>query len=93
MKHKIVSVYDSAAAVYNKPFPVGTTALAVRGFVDALMAPDSDLAKHPTDYSLFIVAEFDDNTGTFTSVEPPECLAKAHELLAEIRNQEHNTNA
>jgi hypothetical protein len=70
MKYKIVSIYDSVADCYQRPFFVASVAVAVRSFTDECSNPDSMLNKHPKDYHLFVIGEFDDETANLTPVKP-----------------------
>ena len=56
-------VYDVKAEVYFPPFGVGTMGEAVRVFEDLLSDPQGRIGKHPGDYRLFRVGEFDTETG------------------------------
>lgn len=71
-RFKIVSVFDSAAGVYARPFPVVATGQAVRDFSDEVnrSADDNPLYRHPDDYALFELGWFDDNTGEIVGVAP-----------------------
>lgn len=72
MKQLVVSVHDSAAGVFGRPFFVVARGQAIRSFSDEVqrVAPDNDLAKHPDDFTLYALAEFDDSTGEFLSGSP-----------------------
>lgn len=58
------TVYDSKAEVYDKPFCLLTKGECVRGFMDALNAPNSTLSKYPADFNLFEIGWYDQKTGT-----------------------------
>lgn len=67
MKLFMVSVFDSALGAFMRPFATPSIGAAVRSFGDEIKRPDSEMGRHPTDYQLFTVGEFDDVTGQFTS--------------------------
>ena len=81
MKYILCSIYDSAVEAYMRPFTAQSPGQATRLFEDELRRPESDMGRHPEDYSLFQIGTFDDSSG---SVEPANfsCLARAHEILA-----------
>ncbi len=81
MQHIICSIYDTAIQAYMRPYTAQTPGEATRMFTDEVQRPDSPMGKHPEDYALFQLAEFNDNEGTITSPLTPLCLAKAHEVL------------
>lgn len=66
----IFSVLDTKTSAYMQPFFAVTPGAAIRSFSDALLDPDTMLAKHPEDFHLFQIGEFDDHTGAITGHEP-----------------------
>lgn len=68
MVQKVFAVRDSKAQAFLQPFFSVSTGAAVRAFGDAVNEGNSPLAKHPEDYLLFELGEFDDNTGEFSRV-------------------------
>lgn len=60
----VLSVYDSKAQVYSQPFFSANIATATRMFSAAVADPNTQLSKFPEDYSLHVLGEFDDATGT-----------------------------
>jgi len=57
------SIYDSKAEAYNNPFYARNEATARRMFGAAAMDPNTDLHKFGGDFTLFMVGEFDEDTG------------------------------
>ena len=84
MKHTICSIYDSATEAYMRPFTAQSPAQAVRMFTDEVQRPDSDIGKHPQDYSLFIIGEFFDHNAEIKTTN--ECLCRAHEIITPTLN-------
>ncbi len=68
MKHRIFSVYDEKAHAYLPPFVFPETGMAVRTFGDCLTDDGHQFGKHPSDYTLFDLGEFDDSNGAIESV-------------------------
>ena len=83
-KLKVVSVYDSAMEAYMRPFYTPTEAMAIRSFSDEVNRKDENnpLSKHPTDYALHCLGEFDEDTGEF-SKEGARPLARATDVIKE----------
>lgn len=75
------SVFDVKASAYMQPFFVPNTSMAIRSFGDAVVNPETGISKHPEDFQLFKVGEFDDNSGLFSPVPVPEYLSKAVDFL------------
>lgn len=75
------SIYDKAAGAYVSPFFMHNKALAIRAFADNVNSKEeSNITKHPEQFSLHEVGEFDDSTGIVESKEQPEIVCTAHEL-------------
>lgn len=65
MKHQIFTVLDGAAEVFNLPFYFRSKGEALRWFHDICADPENPVAKHPKDYTLYYIGEYDDNSGEF----------------------------
>lgn len=63
---KAYSVFDVKASVYGTPFFFHNDKMAIRVFSDLVNDPSSSLNRHPEDYSLWSLGEYDDNVGVFT---------------------------
>lgn len=81
MIHKIFAVYDSKVEAYLSPFFMNATGQAIRGFVDAASGADSQIAKHPEDFTLFELGEYDDSNAQFKLLSTPKSLGVAVELI------------
>ncbi len=79
------SIYDTASALYSRPFFCQSDGEAVRLFVDLASDADHPVGKHPEDYSLFRTGQFDDCKGKFTN-EDNECLQTGLEAVAQSRS-------
>lgn len=75
------TVYDAAAQAYGPPFFSRTHGEAIRSFESACADPQRDFFKHATDYSMWHIGQFDDQTGAIIPA-PLNCLSKAHEVVA-----------
>lgn len=83
MKHIICSIYDSATQAYMRPFTAQTEGQAIRMFEDEAMRPESEIGKHPEDYALFKIGEFNDHEGLIISCNPTS-LRRAHEIAPKV---------
>lgn len=63
MIYKIFSVYDSKAEAYMQPFFMLTKGSALRAWTDTINDPQTQFFKHPTDFTLFEIGEYDDSSG------------------------------
>lgn len=67
MKSVVVSVLDTAMKAFGRPVFVPTIGVAVRSFTDEVnrKAEDNQMYRHPEDFQLWILAEFDEDQGVF----------------------------
>lgn len=82
MKTVLVAVRDQKTVNFTQPVAVASRAAAVRSWGDQLNDPNNanqDQAKHPEDFSLWFLGEYDDNTGEITPAKP-EQMAVASDL-------------
>lgn len=84
MRHFIYSIFDTASGIYMRPFTMASDGQVLRMFKDIACDADHDIGKHPEDYSVFRIGEYDDNTGEIKP-EIKTCLATALEMVAQSR--------
>lgn len=70
MIYKVFSIFDSKAAVFERPYFAPTTGAGIRTFQDACADPQTMLHRHPEDFHLFEIGEYDDQTGAMASTQP-----------------------
>jgi hypothetical protein len=83
MLQYIVSVKDRAAEVFNRPFFVPHRNVAVRDFTDEINRASSDnpLNKHPDDFDLYLLGQFDDTVGSFIREGAPTVLVRGKDVV------------
>lgn len=86
MKHNVYSIFDAAAEAYFPPFFLHTEGMAIRGFTDAVNDPESQVGKHPKDYTLFQIGTFDDNTGIITPLQTNKPLGNGLHFVVKSDN-------
>lgn len=64
---QVCSVFDSSIDAFLPPFFVAHRNLAIRAFSEAARNPEHDFYKHSHSFTLYLIGEFDDCTGNFTS--------------------------
>lgn len=69
MKLNICTTYDSKAKCYTVPALIPSTQSIDRVWADAVNDPNSVFNKHPEDYTLFHIGEFDFESGKLTNYE------------------------
>lgn len=89
MLMKVFSIYDVKAGAFITPFFLPTQGMAVRTFIDCCNDENHAFGQHPEDYSLFVLAEFDNVHGTFVDTTSKivlnglEAVHQASEVLDE----------
>lgn len=74
MIHKIFTIHDAAAGAYLAPFFLHAEAMAIRTFSDCINDDNHQFGRHPKDYNILCLGEFDDNAGTFEIYQTPKPL-------------------
>lgn len=77
MKLRAYAVRDNAVGAFMRPMFARSDAEMTRSFMDEVNRPDSELGKHPEDYALFFVGEFDEMTGHFAVPTEPHSMGLA----------------
>lgn len=72
MNKPLLAVKDRALDSFNAPFMQQTIAQGVRGFKDEINSdPErSNIAKHPDDYDLYHLGDYDEHEGKITPLQP-----------------------
>jgi hypothetical protein len=83
IKLQVYSVFDSKAEVFGTPMFFQTAGIATRAFGDECNRTESELHKHPEDYTLFHIGEFIQDTGLMVPLKTPASLGLAIEYKKE----------
>jgi len=84
MIHFLYTVYDTKAKIYLPPFTFKTQAEALRAFGDSVNQEEHPFNKHPEDYILFHLGQYDDNTAMVKQVViGKESLGVGNEFIKE----------
>lgn len=87
MKNRMYSVYDRKTLVYLPPYFALTDGAAIRTLSDAVADRNNMLAKHPNDYVLYFVGEFDDTNGQVLPAVPLVHVIDANTLVAALQQE------
>lgn len=82
MIHRLFSVYDGKIKSFMRPFSDQHLGNALRSFEEACKEPSSPFAKYASDFVLYEIGTFDDETGTITAHNPIQLAATALEYAA-----------
>lgn len=82
MIQKVFGVRDTKALAFLQPFFSVSVPAAVRAFGDAINEnPNSPLGKHPEDYILYELGDFDDNSGELIACIPMKMLGVGKDFV------------
>jgi hypothetical protein len=78
---KVFSVYDEKSEAYLQPFFLDTVGQAVRAITDCVNDSNHAFSRHSSDYTLFLLGEFNDNNADFVeSKKSLGCLVEFKEF-------------
>lgn len=85
----VYTIYDAKAKVYNKPFYQLNEDVMVRTAQDLLTDMTTDVARHPEDFVLYYMGQYDDNKGEFKFKEIKEVMFRFSEINHYYEEQEN----
>lgn len=74
---KAYSLRDAKAEIFSPPFYKKTHGEAERDFTTLARDEKSTVYQYPDDYDLYYIGIYDDNTGSFKSLDTPQHIIKA----------------
>lgn len=81
MKLNIYAIYDSKIEAYMQPFFMRTKGEALRAWEELANDSKSNISKHPADFTLFEIGEYDDQTGAVKANEARVNIGNALEWV------------
>lgn len=76
---KVFSIMDVKAECFAHPFYQQSAGLAIRAFGDVCGDDKMPFKRHPDDFVLYELGEFDDGLGEFRGI-PPKAIANARQF-------------
>ena len=86
MKLKIYTVYDSKTEAYLQPFFMQSKGAALRAWVDTIADNKTQFSKHPADFTLFEIGEWNELTAEFNIYKNMLSLGTALEMAVKQVN-------
>lgn len=80
MIQQVFTAYDNKTKAFLPPFQLRTSEEAIRGFTEVCNTQDHQFQKYPEDYSLYLLGEFDDNTGRYENEQEPKLLITGRQI-------------
>lgn len=90
MIHKMFTIFDSKAEAFLPPFFLPTKAMAVRVFTDCVNDEEHNWGKHPEDYTLFQLGNWNDSSAVIEMDEPKIAVGNGMEFRIENINPLQN---
>lgn len=87
MELNIYSIYDSAAKSYATPFFMPNDGLAIRAFSDNANDGESVISKHPDQFVLYKIGQYNDQTAKLDHYDPLVNLGIAATFKTETPEQ------
>jgi len=84
VKIKMFSLYDSKAEAFGPPFFLQSTGQAVRALMDISNDPQSMVGRHPADFVLYEVGEYDDSSAEVVNKNPHILVGMASDFSNKI---------
>jgi len=81
MIKSLFSIQDVKVSVFYPPVVLLNENDARRMLHDVVSNPETIISKHPDDFRLFKVGEFDDNSGVLSSLAQPVFIANAIDFV------------
>lgn len=85
---KVYAIRDAATDSYQRLLCSISRGEMVRSFIDVCNDPNAPFQKHPNDYLLFELGEWDSQSGDFKQYKTPVMLGSANDFL---HKQKSNT--
>lgn len=79
---RVFSIFDVKVGAYMQPFFLRTVGEAERAFEGLLLDGNSMISRHPADFTLFEIGQFDEARGALQAHETPRSVITALEMRA-----------
>lgn len=83
MIKNIYCVFDSKTKLFGNPFTSIRQESAVRDFGYAANQKDNEICRYASDYALYFIGTFDDESGKCETLDQPQHIVSAFQLKSE----------
>jgi len=77
----VFTLFDEKAKYHKQPFIFQSKGEAIRAFSDIANDNKTEVGKHPADFHLYHIADFDEETATYKAVEPISHLGSGLDFI------------
>lgn len=78
---RMFAIRDVKALAFMVPFFMPQEGMAIRAFQDMVNDKEHMCSRHPEDFALVLLGEFDDNNGAVVPLDAPKVISQAHQLV------------
>ena len=78
---KLYSVCDTKVGVFDKPFTMRNRNEALRGWMEVVNDKQTQFNKHPEDFCLFELGDYDQDKGIISPYPGPQSVASAIDVI------------
>lgn len=93
MKLYIYSIYDDKSLSYGHPWFQPTEGMAIRMMTDLINDPDTQHYKHPNDYSLYCLGEYDTSDGIIIPAQHLKQIVTGRDVRRVVDQQQDLLNS
>nr|QJB20881.1 MAG: nonstructural protein [Microvirus sp.] len=79
---QVFSVRDKAVGAFLQPFYARSRGEAMRSFIDAMADGNHAFEKHPEDYDLYYLGDFDEEKGVFNDPEGVKVVSSPMNIMS-----------
>lgn len=83
MIKSIYAVFDSKTKLFGNPFNSLRQEAAVRDFQYAANDPSTDICRYSSDFALYFLGTFCDESGKYETLDQPQHIVSAFQLKSE----------
>lgn len=84
MISRMYAVYDNKACCYSQPMFFHNDDVAIRVFTELAVDQSTQIGRHPDDFVLFRIGEYDDSQGLASTLAAHQSLGLASSYLVKI---------
>lgn len=85
----LYSIYDKVQKIFLPPFPAPTVEACMRSIKDVVLGqPSSLMAKYPSDYDVYYLAEWNNENG-YISFDVPQRISSVFDLVSRKETDEN----
>ena len=85
MTLQLFTIYDTKSETYFQPFAMMNKAMGLRQFADMANDKDTNISKHPEDYTLYHLGSWSDQDAKYTTIDK-KLIASAIENVISFTN-------